>query len=82
MDEAGPSVEVAQRLGIPVLRLVVPEGTPAGVFRVQGDPVGPKVASGLAGYDDTALLHTSGTTSRPKLVPLSHASLAALNLTA
>ncbi|TIP43748.1 acyl--CoA ligase [Mesorhizobium sp.] len=77
-DEQGPSVEVAERLGIPVLRLVVPEGAPAGVFRIEGNPVGSPVASGLAEDGDTALLlHTSGTTSRPKLVPLSHANLAA-----
>ncbi|SFO99850.1 Acyl-CoA synthetase (AMP-forming)/AMP-acid ligase II [Mesorhizobium sp. NFR06] len=77
-DEQGPSVEVADRLGIRVLRLVVPEGAPAGVFTIEGDPVGPPVASGLAGDSDIALLlHTSGTTSRPKLVPLNHANLAA-----
>ncbi|TIU25378.1 MAG: AMP-dependent synthetase, partial [Mesorhizobium sp.] len=77
-DERGPSVEVAERLGIPVLRLVVPVGAPAGVFIIEGDPVGPPVESGLAEDSDTALLlHTSGTTSRPKLVPLSHANLAA-----
>ncbi|RUW37977.1 acyl--CoA ligase, partial [Mesorhizobium sp. M1E.F.Ca.ET.041.01.1.1] len=77
-DERGPSVEVAERLGIPVLRLVVPVGAPAGVFIIEGDPVGPPVESALAEDSDTALLlHTSGTTSRPKLVPLSHANLAA-----
>ncbi|TIV49865.1 MAG: AMP-dependent synthetase, partial [Mesorhizobium sp.] len=64
--------------GIPVLRLVVPVGAPAGVFIIEGDPVGPPVESALAEDSDTALLlHTSGTTSRPKLVPLSHANLAA-----
>ncbi|MEW6634916.1 MAG: acyl--CoA ligase [Pseudomonadota bacterium] len=77
-DEAGPAVEVAQRLGIRVLRLIVPDGAPAGVFTIEGDAVGPAVASGLAEDGDIALLlHTSGTTSRPKLVPLSHANLAA-----
>ncbi|MBZ9990636.1 acyl--CoA ligase [Mesorhizobium sp. BH1-1-5] len=77
-DEAGPSVEVAERLAIPVLRLVVAEGAPSGVFTIEGNPVGLPVASGLAADGDVALLlHTSGTTSRPKLVPLSHANLAA-----
>ncbi len=77
-DEAGPAVEVAERLGIRVLRLVVPDGAPAGVFAIEGDAIGPAVASGLAEDGDIALLlHTSGTTSRPKLVPLSHANLAA-----
>ncbi|TPN91653.1 acyl--CoA ligase [Mesorhizobium sp. B1-1-5] len=77
-DEAGPSVEVAERLGIPVLRLLVPDGAPSGTFRIEGEPVGSPVSSGFAAESDVALLlHTSGTTSRPKLVPLSHANLAA-----
>ena len=38
----------------------------------------PAAAAGLREADDIALLlHTSGTTSRPKMVPLSHANLAA-----
>jgi acyl-CoA synthetase (AMP-forming)/AMP-acid ligase II len=77
-DGSGPAVAVAERLGIAVLRLAVDPAAPAGTFRVTGDPAGPTVAERLAGRDDTALLlHTSGTTSRPKLVPLSHANLAA-----
>ncbi|TPI73314.1 acyl--CoA ligase [Mesorhizobium sp. B2-8-9] len=77
-DEQSPSVEVAERLGIPVLRLVVPEGAPSGTFTIEGEPVGSPVSSGFAAESDVALLlHTSGTTSRPKLVPLSHANLAA-----
>ncbi|MET3520774.1 MULTISPECIES: acyl--CoA ligase [Mesorhizobium] len=77
-DEHGPAVEVAERLGIRVLRLLPPDDAPAGSFAIEGDPVGPPVASGLAADGDIALLlHTSGTTSRPKLVPLSHANLAA-----
>ena len=77
-DETGPVVDIAAKLGIRVLRLVVPENAPAGVFTIEGDPVGPSVTSGSAKDGDIALLlHTSGTTSRPKLVPLSHANLAA-----
>lgn len=77
-DETGPAVDVAGRLGICVLRLVVPDGAPAGVFTIEGDSAGAPVVSGLAKDGDVALLlHTSGTTSRPKLVPLSHANLAA-----
>ncbi|QPC89763.1 acyl--CoA ligase [Mesorhizobium sp. INR15] len=77
-DEAGPAVVVAERLGIGVLRLIVPAGAPAGTFTIEGKPVGPRAAPEMAEDSDIALLlHTSGTTSRPKLVPLSHANVAA-----
>jgi acyl-CoA synthetase (AMP-forming)/AMP-acid ligase II len=77
-DEAGPAVAVAERLGIGVLRLHAHREAPAGSFRIEGGAVGQEAASGLAEADDIALLlHTSGTTSRPKLVPLRHSNLAA-----
>ena len=77
-DESGPAVTVAERLGIGVLRLVVLPDTPAGSFTIEGAAVGPQAAPDMAGDDDIALLlHTSGTTARPKLVPLSHANIAA-----
>ncbi|RWC63275.1 acyl--CoA ligase [Mesorhizobium sp.] len=77
-DDSGPAVTVAERLGIAVLRLVVPAGAPAGSFVIEGPAVGPQAAPDMARDDDIALLlHTSGTTSRPKLVPLSHANVAA-----
>ncbi len=77
-DETGPAITVAERLGIGILRLVTTPGEPAGSFRIEGGAVGAEATTGLAEASDTALLlHTSGTTSRPKLVPLSHANLAA-----
>ncbi|MCA0013833.1 acyl--CoA ligase [Mesorhizobium sp. B292B1B] len=77
-DETGAAVTVAERLGIGVLRLVVPPGAPAGSFIIEGNAVGPRAAPDMARDDDIALLlHTSGTTSRPKLVPLSHANVVA-----
>lgn len=77
-DETGPAVAVAERLGISVLRLVAEADAPAGSFRLEGASTGRRAPSELASPDDVALLlHTSGTTSRPKLVPLSHANLAA-----
>jgi len=73
-----PAVAVAKALRIPVLQLVWNQEDPAGVFSVVGDPVGPAKTDGFAGTDDTALvLHTSGTTSRPKMVPLSQSNLTA-----
>lgn len=74
---------VAGKLGIPVLTLTVDEGAPAGAFRLEGDAVGTAATPGFSEKDDIALvLHTSGTTSRPKIVPLSLANLqaSALNI--
>ena len=69
-----PAEAVAVKLGIPVARLVAQPEKGAGTFTLEfpaslaGTAVsGPK----MSGPDDIALvLHTSGTTSRPKIVPL------------
>ncbi len=75
-----PAIRSAEELGINVLRLGVPPGAPAGSFEIGGghaDP-SPAGAGGPAGPDDVALvLHTSGTTSRPKIVPLLHSNVCA-----
>ena len=77
-DETGPAVKVAEKLGIAVLRLDIAEGAESGAFTIDAKPVGPAVKTGYAQPDDIALLlHTSGTTSRPKLVPLSQTNLEA-----
>ncbi len=77
-DEDGPAVRAAERLGVDILRLAVDDGAPAGRFRIDGPAATPPQRPGPADADDTALiLHTSGTTSRPKIVPLSHANLCA-----
>ncbi|MCB1496237.1 MAG: AMP-binding protein [Bauldia sp.] len=77
-EEEGPVVGVADRLGIPILRLIHDLAHPAGAFTINGGMEGHAKRPGLAEPEDIALLlHTSGTTSRPKLVPLSHANLGA-----
>ena len=76
--EDGPALAAARRLGIGVLRLIAGDGNPSGAFDIDGAPIGPPRAVDSPAAGDTALLlHTSGTTSRPKLVPLSHGNLAA-----
>ncbi|MFN4141450.1 acyl--CoA ligase [Aestuariivirga sp.] len=71
-----PAIAAAQRLGVPVLRLH--PAREAGAFTLSGEGVGPAAGQGLAEASDVALvLHTSGTTSRPKIVPLTHANLLA-----
>jgi acyl-CoA synthetase (AMP-forming)/AMP-acid ligase II len=74
------AVAVAERLGLLLIELV-PSELGAGSFTLarRGDAaLQPSAAGGPAGPDDIALiLHTSGTTSRPKIVPLSQRNVCA-----
>jgi oxalate---CoA ligase len=84
--EAGsdsPAIGVARRLGVPIVELIADKTGPAGLFTLRG-PDGTDVVPAadatpdLAKPDDIGLiLHTSGTTSRPKQVPLRQKNLAA-----
>ena len=69
---------VAERRGIAIIELAA-DPKAAGRFSLQGDgPGGNAAEGGEPGPDDAALyLHTSGTTSRPKLVPLLQRNLRA-----
>jgi acyl-CoA synthetase (AMP-forming)/AMP-acid ligase II len=76
----GPAVAVAKRHGARILRLVHDETAAAGSFRLELEGGGSMSAErpGPAAADDVALvLHTSGTTSRPKIVPLLQRNLVA-----
>ena len=76
-----PAIEVAVKLGVRLIDLVVADGAPAGAFTLvarhsQGGS--PAAHAGFAQPEDVSMvLHTSGTTSRPKIVPLSQRNLAA-----
>jgi len=71
-----PAIAVARSLDIPVIRLSPVSGEGAGIFRLKCDKRQRPVDTGFAQPDDVALvLHTSGTTSRPKIVPLTHANI-------
>lgn len=73
---ASDAREVAARLSIPVLELV--PGEAAGDFTLDGGVPGNAAKPGMAWPEDEALvLHTSGTTARPKIVPLSQANICA-----
>ena len=76
-DETGPAKDVANRLGIPVLTLT-PQAEPAGVFTLDTAALPTGGGSEPPRPEDGALvLHTSGTTARPKIVPLTNANLVA-----
>jgi acyl-CoA synthetase (AMP-forming)/AMP-acid ligase II len=78
--EAGsesPAVEVARKLGVPVFTLHPRPDDGAGAFALETAALSAP-ESGEVGPDDIALvLHTSGTTSRPKIVPLSQRNVSA-----
>lgn len=73
----GPAAEAAMKLGIPMIELVADADRPAGWFALRGEPSAVRQGN-IAHAEDVALiLHTSGTTARPKIVPLTHRNLCA-----
>jgi acyl-CoA synthetase (AMP-forming)/AMP-acid ligase II len=75
-DYDGPAFQAATTLGMNVIRLSVPTNAPAGYFTLSSEMTGSATNTPTA--DDVALiLHTSGTTSRPKIVPLLQSNVAA-----
>lgn len=81
-NDESPAIEVAQKLEVPVFRLGTDASGPAGRFSLLAEGglarTDRAASTGYAAVSDTALvLHTSGTTSRPKIVPLSHGNICA-----
>jgi acyl-CoA synthetase (AMP-forming)/AMP-acid ligase II/thioesterase domain-containing protein/acyl carrier protein len=74
-----PAATVARRLGIGILRLAPSINAEAGLFELNNEVPSAEGYAPLKGFaesDETALvLHTSGTTSKPKTVPLTQANL-------
>src|SRR5690242_17953729 len=74
--ESSPAIEAAQKLGIAVIELIRGPEAEAGMFKLKVAKHAIAKHCGFAEPPDLALtLHTSGTTARPKLVPLTHANL-------
>jgi acyl-CoA synthetase (AMP-forming)/AMP-acid ligase II len=74
-----PAIEVAKKLGVTLLELVPTPAQGAGSFTLENQSAKKMrlQQGGWAQPGDVALiLHTSGTTSRPKIVPLSHRNVA------
>ncbi len=74
-----PARAAAARLGTKVIELTVAEGAPAGAFALTaaGAPIAPQPMRANGASDVALVLHTSGTTSRPKIVPLTTANICA-----
>ncbi len=72
------AVSVAQRRGIPVIEVVPTPNAGSSVFILKASASVSATPYCLPEPDDVALvLHTSGTTSKPKRVPLTHGNLCA-----
>ena len=75
-----PARAVAQKLGVPIMELCPDPASGAGAFTIEPLAASREKAAspGAAEADDIALiLHTSGTTSRPKMVPLMQRNITA-----
>ena len=76
-----PVIEVAEKLGVHLFDLIAQTAQGAGCFRLEARDWKGGTPAAHGGYshpsDVSMVLHTSGTTARPKIVPLSQANLAA-----
>ena len=72
-----PARDVAVRLGIPIVDLVEDVDHEAGRFTLDYVARGRATHRPAVAADQALVLHTSGTTSRPKMVPLTQANLCA-----
>jgi len=71
-----PAIAVAQAIGITIIELARVEDEEAGIFTLNGDALVGRDGGNYSESNDLALvLHTSGTTSRPKIVPLTQTNL-------
>ncbi len=76
--EGGPVRQVAADLGLAVIEIDADASCAAGQFDVHAPAAGHRDSMDSPAPGDVALvLHTSGTTARPKIVALSHANLLA-----
>jgi acyl-CoA synthetase (AMP-forming)/AMP-acid ligase II len=71
------ALDVARELNIPVAHLRPDPNGPAGLFDLIGQPAEQAPEAPAQGNDIALVLHTSGTTARPKIVPLTQANLCA-----
>jgi len=73
-----PARDLARDIGLLLIELQPDTDGPAGLFSLSGPTDAESAQARFSGPEDVALvLHTSGTTSRPKIVPLTHANICA-----
>lgn len=73
-----PAIEAARDRNVSIIEMRVDAAAPAGAFELLVNDASKTANGGAAMPDDIALvLHTSGTTSRPKIVPLTQANVCA-----
>jgi oxalate---CoA ligase len=74
-----PAVGVAKKLNVPIARLYAHPEKGAGTFTLafEGQPASGSTPRRTMADDIALVLHTSGTTSRPKIVPLAHRNVCA-----
>ena len=75
--DEGPASAAAARLGVTVLRVSVDANDPAGYFTLTGTGDATADTTAPEAGDVALILHTSGTTSRPKIVPLLQSNVTA-----
>ncbi|MEL6646454.1 MAG: acyl--CoA ligase [Pseudomonadota bacterium] len=73
----GPAAQAASKLGLSIIRVNVDESQPAGAFTLSSQTEGRGDPSTPEDGDVALILHTSGTTSRPKIVPLLQSNIVA-----
>lgn len=74
-----PVIDVARKLGVAVIEAQWTADNPAGEFSLvsKATPIDGATVTPPSSSDVAMVLHTSGTTARPKIVPLTHGALAA-----
>ncbi|MBM3483727.1 MAG: AMP-binding protein [Alphaproteobacteria bacterium] len=73
-----PAIAVARKLGVAIIPLAPRPSEAAGLFDLEIKAGAKPAQAGAAAESDVALvLHTSGTTSRPKIVPLTQRNVLA-----
>ena len=76
-DDDGPAAQAAETAGVPLLRLRADIAAPAGTITQTGASAEASDTSAPTAEDVALILHTSGTTSRPKIVPLLQSNVTA-----
>ena len=71
-DSINPVVEAAKKLGIEVCEIKKIDGAPTGIFNLHDESSSFQLSKES---HEALVLHTSGTTSRPKVVPLTNKNI-------